>query len=87
VCRCEKNVGIGWVVELAGRALIWLGDLSRYSLDLAAHQEERIWRTALARKYYSLSTRLLPGLGLPYNQLAALATHSTLDQVAPSSEN
>ncbi len=29
----------------------------------------------------SLSTRLLPQLGFPYNQLAALASHSPLDQV------
>ena len=31
---------LGWLVELAGRALIWLGDLGRYSMDLAGVEEE-----------------------------------------------
>jgi hypothetical protein len=44
-------------------------------------EEERERRTVLARKYYSLATRLTPTLGLPYNQLAALASHNSLDQV------
>jgi hypothetical protein len=39
-CRVEKGEDEAWLVELGGRALIWLGDLTRYTLDLLGHDEQ-----------------------------------------------
>jgi hypothetical protein len=36
----EKSEDEAWLVELGGRALIWLGDLTRYTLDLLGHDEQ-----------------------------------------------
>lgn len=70
--RERRGAGDQWVLDVVARCLVWLGDLARYRLELL-EGPERTRTETLARKYYSLSTRVKPGLGLSYNQLAALA--------------
>jgi hypothetical protein len=48
--RVEKGEDEAWLVELGGRALIWLGDLTRYTLDLLGHDEQGRMTCGMAGK-------------------------------------
>ncbi|KAJ3047304.1 hypothetical protein HK097_011655, partial [Rhizophlyctis rosea] len=54
------------------RALIFLGDLSRYR-EIHADKKEKNW--ALAKSFYELALRLVPTNGNPFNQLAVIDTY------------
>merc|ERR1740128_364107 len=68
----EGETPAEWLLNIAARCLGWLGDLSRYRLEILK-DEERSRSEVLARKYYTQATRVQPSLGLAYNQLAALS--------------
>jgi len=59
--------------QLVHRCLLCLGDLTRYQLELVSGDEkDRIG--SVSRRYYHQALLLRPDSGLPYNQLATLAT-------------
>jgi hypothetical protein len=78
----KKRTAEQWMVEIGARCLLWLGDLSRYRIDILS-DKEKLRAEVLARKYYSQSTKLKPSLGLAYNQLAAVpgAENKGIDQL------
>lgn len=67
-----------WAELAVHRCLIYLGDLSRYKLEIAPH-----WDHGLAIRYYLQASNFKPEYGMPHNQLGTLATglNNSLDAV------
>ncbi|KAJ8102249.1 hypothetical protein POJ06DRAFT_266859 [Lipomyces tetrasporus] len=59
------------VVRSCHRALVCLGDLSRYREMHSFDSAEKEWRHA--QNYYILAKQLYPSLGFPHNQLAVIS--------------
>lgn len=59
---------VKWAKEAVHRCLVYLGDLSRYFLDLYP-----VWDTGLTVRYYLQALNLNPDVGMPHNQLGTLA--------------
>lgn len=58
------------VTRIIHRSLICLGDLSRYQLDL-----DPSWDPQIAARYYKIAVTLDSKYGMPYNQLATVASN------------
>lgn len=67
-----------WALESVHRSLIYLGDLSRYKLDVYPN-----WEPNIAVRYYCQALRLNSNHGMPHNQMGTLASaqNRTLDAV------
>jgi len=59
---------VNWAKQATHRCLVYLGDLSRYILDLHPH-----WDAGLAVRYYSQALNMNIDIGMPHNQLGTLA--------------
>ncbi|XP_069679961.1 nonsense-mediated mRNA decay factor SMG5 isoform X2 [Periplaneta americana] len=62
------NNCVEWAKQAVHRCLVYLGDLSRYFLDLHPH-----WDTGLAVRYYLQASNLNVDIGMPHNQLGTLS--------------
>lgn len=69
VARLDKSL----VNQLIHRCLMYLGDLTRYQLDFIVGKE-RISLSGISQRYYHQALAIQPSNGLPYNQLATLAS-------------
>ena len=71
-----------WLEGVVHKCLVYLGDLARYRLELLGDDEQDLGGT-VAGRYYQMALQVVPGVGLPYNQLATLAGSKNhgLDQV------
>jgi len=84
--RSEKKGDQGdlesWLEGVVHKCLVYLGDLARYRLELLGDDEQDLGGT-IAGRYYQMALQVVPGVGLPYNQLATLAGSKNhgLDQV------
>lgn len=56
------------VMRLIHRSLVWLGDLTRYKLELDSN-----WDPMIANRYYKMAIAIDPNIGMPYNQLGNTA--------------
>ncbi|GLV31698.1 Smg5 nonsense mediated mRNA decay factor [Carabus blaptoides fortunei] len=67
-----------WAELSVHRSLIYLGDLSRYKLEICPN-----WDHGLAIRYYLQASNFKPEYGMPHNQLGTLATglNNSLDAV------
>ncbi|XP_021922099.1 protein SMG5 isoform X2 [Zootermopsis nevadensis] len=63
----ESNC-VDWAKQAVHRCLVYLGDLSRYFLDLHPH-----WDTGLAVRYYLQALNMNVDVGMPHNQLGTLS--------------
>ena len=63
-----------WLEGVVHKCLVYLGDLARYRLELLGD---------VAGRYYQMALQVVPGVGLPYSELATLAGSKNhgLDQV------
>lgn len=59
---------VDWAKQAAHRCLVYLGDLSRYFLDLHPH-----WDSGLAARYYLQALNMNVDIGMPHNQLGTLS--------------
>ncbi|CAH1100209.1 unnamed protein product [Psylliodes chrysocephalus] len=63
-----KPEAIDWAKQSVHQCLIYLGDLSRYKLEIYPN-----WDTTLATRYYLQAITYRPEYGMPHNQMGTLA--------------
>jgi len=63
------------VLDSVHRSLIYLGDLSRYRAQYSLDKKKHGKKWSHAFSYYNLSRFVNPNSGVPFNQLAVLATN------------
>nr|CAD7198252.1 unnamed protein product [Timema douglasi] len=66
--RSPDKTCVEWSKQAVHRCLVYLGDLSRYILDLHPH-----WDYGLAVRYYLQALNMNWEVGMPHNQLGTLA--------------
>ncbi|GLH03494.1 Uncharacterized protein GBIM_09387 [Gryllus bimaculatus] len=66
--RCQEEGVSEWAHQALHRSLVFLGDLSRYLLEL--HPE---WDSGLPQRYYLQAISLNSDMGMPHNQLGTLS--------------
>ncbi|CAG9827087.1 unnamed protein product [Diabrotica balteata] len=73
-----KIEAIEWAKQSVHQCLIYLGDLSRYKLEIYPN-----WESTLACRYYLQAISYKPEYGMPHNQMGTLAMNqnSFLDAV------
>lgn len=66
------------VTRLVHKFLVWLGDLERYRVDI-----DPDWDPQIASRYYKMAIAVDVKYGMPYNQLASVASNKNygLDSV------
>lgn len=75
----EANVEcVQWAKEAIHQCLVYLGDLSRYKIEIYPN-----WEPTLAIRYYLQAISYRPECGIPHNQLGMLSMNQThfLDSV------
>ncbi|CAG9864929.1 unnamed protein product [Phyllotreta striolata] len=63
-----KPETIDWANQSVHQCLIYLGDLSRYKLEIYPN-----WESTLATRYYLQAISYRPDYGMPHNQMGTLA--------------
>ncbi|XP_063235074.1 nonsense-mediated mRNA decay factor SMG5 [Bacillus rossius redtenbacheri] len=70
--KTQDSLYVEWAKEAAHRCLIYLGDLSRYLLDLRV-----TWDSGVAQRYYLQALNMKCDVGMPHNQLGTIAGSRT----------
>lgn len=68
--RTGSEIPPHWVEVSIHRCLIYLGDLTRYKLEMYPN-----WDHGLAIRYYMQASNFKPEYGMPHNQLGTLASN------------
>lgn len=63
-----KPEAVDWAKQSVHQCLIYLGDLSRYKLEIYPN-----WESILASRYYLQAISYKPDYGMPHNQMGTLA--------------
>lgn len=66
--RCQEEGGIEWAHQAVHRCLVYLGDLSRYLLEVYPQ-----WDSGMPQRYYLQAVSLNADFGMPHNQLGTLS--------------
>lgn len=74
----QSDEGVQWAKEAIHQCLVYLGDLSRYKLEIYPN-----WEQSLAIRYYLQAISFRPECGMPHNQMGMLAMNQNhfLDSV------